>query len=191
MDLREPHGSPSTTSVGAEIPALPCRTLLFAPAASAWPDVPLEPWQVYKGTKWETPPGLRWAGRIGGTRGKAGPGRGWGQGRGGASEGAGPARGWEQEAFCLKMYGEPLNNFDKLLAVRFEANHLTFLKLCYLEETTPFSPTGERNSQVRLLVVEYNKYIHKRLLQWATLCQQNWVPSLTNKSPFWCHSSPT
>lgn len=47
------------------------------------------------------------------------------------------------EVLCLKMYGDPLNNFDKLLAVRFEANHRIFLKLCYLEGTTPFSPTGE------------------------------------------------
>ena len=49
---------------------------------------------------------------------------------------------------------EPLNTFkqecDKLLAVRFGTNHLMFLKLSYLEETMPFSPTGEPgNSQVR------------------------------------------
>lgn len=69
------------------------------------------------------------------------------------------------EVLCLKMHGDPLNNFDKLLAVRLEANHRIFLKLCYLEGTTLFSPTGERNSRVGLLVGEYSKCIHKKLLQ--------------------------
>lgn len=113
-----------------------CRTLLFACAASAW-----------EGMTAETPVGAEvhrqsWAS--------------WEdvrhQREGGASEGRG------QEALCLKLYGEPLENFkqgDNLLVVRFEAGHLIFPILHYLGGIMLFPPTGEPgNSQVRLLVIE-------------------------------------
>lgn len=167
--LRGPQGSPSTASIGAETPALPCKILLFVQSnlcvvgCATGTVAGVEVDQLVNSTTAEMCWRDRRDQRVGGARERVGT-----------------------EVLCLKMYGDPLNNFDKLLAVRFEANHRIFLKLCYLEGTTPFSPTGKWNSQVGLLAVEYSNVFIRNYYSGCPVLQ-NWVPSLTSKSHFCGH----
>lgn len=63
-ECQGPHGSPCTAGIGAQTPALPCRTLLLTSAASAWEGLSSEALQVQKGMRWASTPRLRLAARV-------------------------------------------------------------------------------------------------------------------------------